>query len=135
MGYVGTSTVHQLADQNLNWSGPGGGDTGRQLYPYSTSSILYWDGWLSANYHSLQIAINRRFVDGLFVKGAYTWGRAINMADDEGWQGVSWNDPALIYRNRAQAGYNRPHILQLATIYEIPWGKEGDSLAAKILGN
>ncbi|HRV08449.1 MAG TPA: TonB-dependent receptor, partial [Acidobacteriota bacterium] len=135
LGYVGTSTVHQMARHDINWSPPGGGDTGRQLYPHSTTGIYYFNGWLSANYHSLQIAINRRFVDGLFVKGAYTWGRAINMADDEGWQGVSWNDPALIYRNRAQAGYNRPHILQLATIYEIPWGKEGDSLAAKILGN
>ncbi|GAB4254278.1 MAG: hypothetical protein Kow00109_29730 [Acidobacteriota bacterium] len=135
VGYVGTQTVHQLADHNLNWSPPGGGTTGRQLYPYSTTSILYWNGWLSANYHSLQVAVNRRFVNGLFLKGAYTYGRAINMTDDEGWAGVSWNDPQIIYRNRAQAGYNRPHILQLATIYEIPWGKDGDSLAAKILGN
>lgn len=135
IGYVGTQTVHQLADNMINWSPPGGGTTGRQLYPYSTTAIRYWDGWLNANYHSLQLAINRRFTNGLFIKGAYTWGRAINMTDDEGWAGLSWNDPQLLRRNRAQAGFNRPHVLQLATIYQLPWGKDGDSLAAKILGN
>ncbi|HRV09560.1 MAG TPA: TonB-dependent receptor, partial [Acidobacteriota bacterium] len=140
IGYVGTQTVHQSTDRELNWSGPGGGTSGRQLYPYNETSIRLWNGWLSANYHSLQVAVNRRFVNGLFVKGAYTWGRAINMVDNEGGGPEfgaipMWNDPLVIPRNRAQAGFNRPHILQLATIYEIPWGKSGENIAAKILGN
>jgi hypothetical protein len=133
-GYVGTQTVRQLADLELNWSPVNGGNTGRQYYPY-TNGIEYWDGWLSANYHSLQIAINRRFTNGLFVKGAYTYSKAINRTDDDGWAGVSWNDPALLHRNRAQAGYNRPHMLQLATVYELPWGREGDSWANRIIRN
>lgn len=133
-GYVGTQTVRQLADLELNWSPVNGGNTGRQLYPY-TNGIEYWDGWLSANYHSLQIAINRRFTNGLFVKGAYTYSKAINRTDDDGWAGVNWNDPALLHRNRAQAGYNRPHMLQLATVYELPWGREGDSWANQIIRN
>ena len=45
------------------------------------------------------------------------------MTDDDGWAGLNWNDPALISRNRAQAGYNRPHVLQLAALYELPWGQ------------
>ncbi len=133
-GYVGTQTVRQLADLELNWSPVNGGNTGRQYYPY-TNGIEYWNGWLSANYHSLQIAINRRFTNGLFVKGAYTYSKAINRTDDDGWAGVSWNDPALLHRNRAQAGYNRPHMLQLATVYELPWGREGDSWANQIIRN
>ncbi|MGH9340544.1 MAG: TonB-dependent receptor domain-containing protein [Acidobacteriota bacterium] len=131
-GYVGTQTVHQLADHNLNWSPAGGGNTGRQLFPF-TNNILFWNGFLSSNYHSLQVAVNRRFTGGLFVKGAYTYQRALNMTDDDGWAGLGWNDPAQIQRNRAQAGYNRPHMLQLATVYELPFGRGGDSIGHHVL--
>jgi hypothetical protein len=139
-GYVGTETVHQLADFEMNWAPPGTGTAGGQLYnkldfqgDNRTASTLYWDGWLSSNYHSLQVAVNRRFTGGLFVKGAYTYSRAINMADDDGWTGVSWNDPALISRNRAQAGFNRPQVLQLAMVYELPFGKQGNSFAHHLI--
>jgi hypothetical protein len=121
-GYIGTQTTNQLADHQLNWRGP---DQDRQLSQYSNTSINYWDGWLSMNYHSLQVAINRRFTNGLFIKAAYTYSKAINMTNDEGWAGLSWNDPALISRNRAQAGYNRPHMLNIGTIYALPWGQGG----------
>ncbi len=133
LGYVGTQTTRQLADHNINWSPPGGGTAGRQFFPLSEVDVLFWDGWLSSNYHSLQVAINRRFRDGFFVKGAYTYGRAINMTDDDGWAGVSWNDPDLIHRNRAQAGHNRPHVLQLSSIYELPIGV-GDTALDRIIG-
>lgn len=123
-GYVGTQVVHQLAFQEVNWSPPGGGNDGRQYYPIHEQSLRLFDGWASSNYHSLQIALNRRFTNGLFMKGAYTWGRSINMTDDEGGT-VNWNSPDTISRNRAQSGYNRPHILQLATIYNIPIRPEG----------
>jgi hypothetical protein len=32
-----------------------------------TASTLLWDGFLSANYHALQIAVNRRYSSGLFI--------------------------------------------------------------------
>ncbi len=122
-GYVGTQTVHQMADHDINWSPPGGGNSGRQLFAEfgRTARTRYWDGWLSSNYHALQVTINRRFVDGLFVKGAYTYSHAINMTDDEGWAGLLWNDPSILARNRARAGYDIPHILQLAALYELPF--------------
>ncbi len=135
IGYVGTQTTNQLADHEVNWSPPGGGTEGRQLFPRSTTSILFWDGWLSSNYHSLQVAVNRRFVNGLFVKGAYTYSRAINMTDDDGWAGVMWNDPALISRNRAEAGYSRPHVFQMATIYDLPFGRDGNGIGNAIIRN
>jgi hypothetical protein len=134
-GYVGTQTTSQLADHELNWAPPGTGTAGRQLFDDfgRTASTLYWDGWLSSNYHALQMAVNRRFSAGLFLKGAYTYSRAINMTDDDGWAGVSWNDPALLFRNRAEAGYNRPHMFQLASVYELPFGRGGDGFASHLL--
>ena len=138
-GYVGTQTVRSLADNEQNWSKPGTGNAGKPYntaaYGFRTQGTDFWDGWLSANYHSLQIAINRRFVNGLFIKGAYTFSKAINRTDDDGWAGLSWNDPGLISRNRANAGYNRPHVFQWATLYQLPFGQDSDNAGAVILRN
>jgi hypothetical protein len=131
-GYVGTHTVHQFADLDLNSSLPGTGAAG-QLYNQPqfgnrTASTLFWQGFLSANYHALQVSINRQFSHGLLVKGAYTYSKAIDYTDDDGWAGLTWNDPSILGRNRAQAGFNTPQIFQLAYVYELPFGK-GKSLA------
>ena len=125
-GYVGTHTVRQFADLDVNSSLPGTGAAGQ---PYNqpqfgnrTASTLFWQGFLSANYNSLQVSINRQFSHGLMVKGAYTWSKAIDWTDDDGWAGLSWNDPNVLRRNRAQAGFNTPQIFQLAYVYELPIG-------------
>ena len=127
VGYVGTQTVHQFGDLDVNTSLPGTGQTGQ---PYNkpqfgnrTASTLFWQGFLSANYNSLQVSINRRFSHGLLVKGAYTYSRAIDWTDDDGWAGLDWNDPNILRRNRAAAGFNTPQIFQLAYVYELPVGK------------
>jgi len=83
-----------------------------------------WDGYLNANYHALQVAVNRRAADGLTLKGAYTYSKAINQTDDDGWTGtINWNWAPVFGRNRAQAGYNIPHMLHMGFVYELPMGK------------
>ncbi len=141
VGYVGTHTVHQFADTDVNSSLPGTGAAGQ---PYNqpqfgnrTASTLFWQGFLSANYNSLQVSINRQFSHGLMVKGAYTWSRAIDWTDDDGWAGLDWNDPNVLKRNRARAGFDTPQIFQLAYVYELPIGKgkqwaSGGGVATKI---
>jgi hypothetical protein len=143
LGYVGTQTVHQFGDIDVNSSLPGTGQAGQ---PYNkppfgnrTASTLLWQGFLSSNYHSLQAAITRQFSKGLMVKGAYTYSKAINWTDDDGWAGLNWNDPNILRRNRAQAGFNTPQIFQLAYVYELPLGKgkqwaNGGGATTKILG-
>jgi hypothetical protein len=74
------------------------------------------------------------------VKGAYTYSKAIDFTDDDGWAGLAWNDPSAFSRNRAVAGYNTPHIFQLAFVYELPAGKgktwaSGGGVATQILSN
>jgi len=127
VGYVGTQTVHQFGDIDVNASLPGTGQAGQPFniaqFSNRTASTLLWQGFLSSNYHSLQAAITRQFSKGLMVKGAYTYSKAINWTDDDGWAGLSWNDPNILRRNRAQAGFNTPQIFQLAYVYELPLGK------------
>src|SRR5215472_13118424 len=143
LGYVGTQTVHQFGDLDVNsapaGAGPAGQPYNKPQFQNRTASTLLWQGFLSANYNALQASINREFKNGLMIKGAYTYSKAINYTDDDGWAGLSWNDPSILRRNRAQAGYNTPHIFQLAYVYELPFGKgktwanSGDA-ASKVLG-
>ena len=125
IAYVGTQTTHQMADLDIN-SGQvlGAGNAGR---PYSSRfgrniATLLWNGYLSANYHALQMQARRR-AGGLTLQGAYTWSKAINMADDEGWQGTTYNWGPAFYRNRAASGFDRRHIFQLGYFYDLPLGK------------
>src|SRR5438445_768959 len=154
VGYVGTQTVHQFADLNINASLPGTGQLGQPLNCKTadfttqtclvpafgrTSDTLLFQGWLSANYHALQVSINRQFSHGLMVKGAYTYSRAIDLTDDDGWASLTWNDPNVLRRNRAPAGFNTPHIFQLAYVYELPlgtsksWARGGGGTASEIV--
>jgi hypothetical protein len=151
VGYVGTQTVHSFGDLDVNASLPGTGQAGQPyntdklggvtlplISQFRTASTLYWQGFLSANYHSLQASVNRQFKNGFMVKGAYTWSRAINYADDDGWQGLSWNDPNVLRKNRAAAGYDTPQIFQMSYIYELPFGRgkrwASSGASGKILG-
>jgi len=144
LGYVGTQTVHQFADLNVNASLPGTGAAGQ---PYNqpqfsnrTAETDFWQGYLSANYHALQASLNRQFSHGLTLKGAYTYSRAVDFTDDDGWAAVAWNDPSQFRRNRAPAGFNTPHIFQMAYVYELPvgqgksWGSGGGAVT-KILSD
>jgi hypothetical protein len=58
----------------------------------------------------------------LTLQGAYTFSKAINFTDDEGWAGVSFNWGPAFYRNRAPAGYDRTHVFQMGYVYELPFG-------------
>ncbi|MEP6601103.1 MAG: TonB-dependent receptor, partial [Nitrospirota bacterium] len=140
--YVGTQTVHQFADLNVNSSLPGTGSAGQPFnvpqFGNRTAETLLFQGFLSANYHSLQIAVNRQYKNGLLIKSAYTYSKAIDYTDDDGWAGLAWNDTSILRRNRAQAGFNTPHILQLAYVYELPFGKNKawakSGVASKVIG-
>ena len=137
VGYVATKSVDMLADQDINASRPGEGNAGR---PYAAITgrkvnINMWDSYLQSDYHSLQVAINRRVAEGVMLKGAYTWSKAINMADDEGWAGVWWDHPDVFQRNRARAGYDRTHMFQMGFVYDLPFLQNNNTAVGTVLGN
>ncbi len=125
IGYIGTRTVHGFGDLEINAAAPGEGTAGRPLNVKfgHTVDTWAWDGYLNANYHALQVAINRRAANGLTLKGAYTYSKAINQTDEDSWTGtIAWNWAPVFNRNRAQAGYNIPHMFQMGFAYELPMG-------------
>lgn len=125
VGYVGTQTTRSFADLEINAAAPGAGTAGRPLFARFGRSIdtWAWNGYLSANYHALQASFNHRAGHGLLLKGAYTFSKAINFTDEDGWTGtIAWNWGPVFSRNRALAGYDVPHNFQTGFVWELPGG-------------
>jgi outer membrane receptor protein involved in Fe transport len=134
--YVGTLTTHQLGFRDINAAGVGQGQAGRPLAAFHRTAFTgRFDGWLSANYHSLQMALNKPFAKGLFLKGAYTYSKAMNRTDDDGWSTVDWNSDALLSKNYGPAGYDRTHVFQLGFVADLPMGKNGSGVLNAIVKN
>ena len=124
VGFVGTHSVHLLADYDINAGYPGSGTAGLpQANIGRTIATNMWDGYLSSEYNALQVAVNKSFSKGVMIKGAYTYSKAIDYTDDDGWASVGWNWAPVFQRNRAAAGFDRTHVFQLGWVYELPFGK------------
>jgi len=127
VAYVGTRTIHQLIDININTVGPGLGTTTANL-PLAkaygrTIATNMWDGWGYAAYNSLQSSLNKGFGQGLFLKAAYTYGKSLSFADEDGWVGLPlWNWGPMINRNYAPSGYDRRQMFTVAWNYDLPIG-------------
>jgi hypothetical protein len=139
VGYVGTGTRNQFGDVELNAAQTPNSTRFLQSKYGRTASTLMWGALSSTSYHSLQVAVNRRYSNGLFIKGAYTWSKSINFFDDSGWAGFPlFNAQSQIGRNRGLAGFDIPHNVTMGAAYELPFGKGKkfltDSAAGKVLG-
>lgn len=123
--YVGTQTTHQFVDHEMNAGYPGSGTAGLPLYLMWGRKVLtlFEDGWLSSHYHALQVSFNHRMASGLLVKGAYTYSKAIDMADDDGRTGLLFNWAPMLSRNLAPAGFDIPHNFEIGWVYDLPFGK------------
>ena len=134
-GYVGTATNDGYADWNRNYA-ESGGNTNRVFAAQAgTADILDWAARTRGRYHSLQMAVNRPFAGGFLLKGAYTFSKALNETDDDGWVGLSWNQPSQMHRNYARAGYDRPHMLQMGFVYELPFARNSTNPLAQVVKN
>jgi hypothetical protein len=140
VGYVGTKTVHQLIDRNINNAGLGSSLNLQANLPLAqlygrTIGANMWDGIGDGRYHSLQASLNKNVSHGLFLKGAYTWSKTLNMADDDGWTPLAFtNWEPEFRRNYAPAGYDRRHMFTMAWVYDIPVGR-GQKYAMRGVGD
>jgi hypothetical protein len=136
LAYVGMRTDGGYADQDLNFAEAGGGDAGRQFFTQAgTAQILDWAGRTRRRYNALQSAINRPFKNGLLLKGAYTWSKAMDETDDDGWVTLLWSQPSQLSRNYALAGYDRTHNFSMGFLYDLPFAKSNTGLLSTIVQN
>lgn len=134
-GYVATRTVRSFVDWEANNAPPGTGQAGQPFKQKfgRTASTLLFNGWAGASYNSLQATVNRSFRNGLMLKGAFTWSKAMDMQDDDGWGGLMWNWAPVINRNYALSGFDIPLNLQMGFAYELPFGKGKKYLTAGLV--
>jgi hypothetical protein len=57
----------------------------------------------------------------------------MNMADQDGWVGLLYNNPAVFDRNYAPAGFDRRHSFTLAYAYQLPFGNADRTTFADVL--
>ena len=134
IGYVGTRTDGQYAVRNLNYA-ESGGNANRQLFAQAgTATINVFASSSKTRYHSLQVAVNRPYKNGLLLKGAYTLSKAMNEGDDDG-AGYTWAQPSQFHRNFALAGFDRTHMLQMGFMYELPFAKDKSDVVSQLIKN
>lgn len=139
VGYVGSRGIRQTVIQNINSAGPGGGNNGRALFPSfgRISNVNYFTPFNTSKYNGLLTNITRRF-SGSTLGASYTLSRAITYADDQD-GGLTFNWVPMLQRNKAVAGFDRTHNLQIYGNYEVPFGRGKkmftSGFASRLLGD
>ena len=97
-----------------------------------------WFALGTSSYNALQVDVNRRFSDGLSVRGVYTWSKALD--DGDSLNGTAANNaPGLVsnpYNLRADWGlatYDVRNVAVINTVYELPIG-QGKMFASGMTG-
>ena len=127
VGYVGNHMTHGWGLFDLNASridqqGPLSAKWGR------TAGTYQLQGFLDSHYNALQVTLDRHYSKGMYIKGAYTYSKAINMSyDTDAWGGSFWMPPLFAGpgyegRNRGMADSDRRHIFRIAYVWELPMG-------------
>lgn len=120
--YVGSRGIRQTVNQNINAAGPGGGNSGRALYPQfgRISNITYHTPFNTSQYNGLQMQATRR-VAGSTLGVSYTLSRSLTYGDDQD-SGLTWHWVPMLHRNKAVAGFDRTHNFQFYGVYDLPFG-------------
>ena len=138
VAYVGNKLVGGLPPaegQTININAVqhlGAGDADR---PYFAShgrqlSIEIYSPYRKTTYHALQVGVTRPFTQGLLLKGHYTLSRSKALRTD-----YELPTPEAQERNWALANGDRPHVFQMAFVYQLPWRSEGSRGLARALIN
>ena len=143
VSYVGTRGTHLDRARDINQPLPVGGFQfdprlnartipTELIRPYQGfSAISQAEATASSTYHSLQVALKRRLSNGLLFEAAYTWSRTIG--DASGF-GEAPQDGYNAHVDRGLLTFDRPHMLILNYIYELPFLRGNRSLAGSLLG-
>ncbi|MBS1787705.1 MAG: TonB-dependent receptor [Acidobacteria bacterium] len=141
VGYVGnrSNKLIVLADYNQarpnNSSDPAAGTPLQQRRPFANYSFIqasYNAGFTT--YNALQIKLERRFADGLYLLNSFTWSKALdNVAGHL--EANSGDNSRINIKNLAndkgRSNYDQPYNNTTSVVYDLPFGK-GRKMASGI---
>jgi hypothetical protein len=115
---------------NINTPDPGPGSPAsrrplRNIAP-NVVNATYGDTTGVGNYHSLQVAAERRFHNGLAWLGAYTYSHSIDNVPTQqggGAEGPVPQDIRYRFLDRGSSAFDIRHRTSQSVIYDLPFGK------------
>jgi hypothetical protein len=133
IAYVGNTGVHELILADLNQAVPNNAAGTRSLQsrrPYnganccSDVTMAFNEG--HSNYNSLQVKLEKRYSDGIYLVNSFTWSHAMDDASGH----LETNDGDTEYVNlyniagdRGRSSYDQPINETLALTYDLPYGR------------
>ncbi len=151
VGYFGSKGTHLLGIVDLNLVPPGAavaaGAVGpnqvittantpmllNALRPYKGyGAINAPQNWFNSNYHSMQVAMEKRLGSASLFKLAYTFSR--NMTDNQTDRVTAPQNPYNFRADYGPAAFDRRHIFTMNYIYELPFFRDQEGLAGRLLG-
>jgi hypothetical protein len=145
-GYVANRQKNLTQPQNLNYGQIGGGASSQPFNQpglanglRTTSTMNVFRPLGRVDYDSLQLSVTRRMIHGFQLTSGYTFSKSIDW-----WAGTIaipeyWDRNKAVQGGDTRVGSSRPHKLDLAVVYELPFGegkrflKEG-GIFANIVG-
>ena len=133
IAYVASRGVHLVMDLDTNASLVyGSGNVGRPQFAAfnrtGTSRTRVNDN--KSQYNALQVKLDRRFRNGFLVTNSYTFGRSMDLANENTGIGT----PIDFDLSWARSDTDRTHNYVLSSIYELPWGPGKKWLSDGVLG-
>lgn len=147
VGYVGNRGVNQLVLGDFNQADPNLPGQNIQLdlrRPYQDFSFIQ-TAFAGGNtfYHGLQMKIEKRYGNGLYLLNSYTWSKAIDNAAGH-LETYNGNNSRVNFRDigseRGLSGYDVRHNNVTSLIYEMPfgrgrkWGSDWNPVVNSMLG-
>lgn len=150
VGYYGNEGTHLLGDVDINEPTPGAYVT--QLAPFGVTPpitfattnqlnfIRPFKGYdamnifsteFTSNYHSLQVAVQKRFGNNSLLNVNYTWSHALTDAQSDFTTPILTNDPHLDY---GPAAFDRRNILNVNYVYNLPFYQSQQGIVGHVLG-
>ena len=136
-GTYGDRLFDKTRNLNTATPGPGFNPAARRPYPQLQAvNAALSRGWMK--YNSLQMRLERRNVNGLYLLGAYTFAKATT-------NGVSGfgGDPGIVYYpvvtddavDEGSANTDLRHNFTLSTLYNLPFMNNASGVGGALLGN
>jgi hypothetical protein len=104
---------------------PGPGLPGlRALWPNLPVS-LYDRSVGQSTYHGFHVKLEKKMSGGLSYLFSYTWSKSIDVASsgEFGVESGSLQDPYNPNESRSVSGFDIPHYLSAAVVYQLPFGR------------
>ena len=128
--YAGSSTARSSIQVNANQSlvlGPTQDLPFPQMEQFSEiSSIAH------LSYNSFQSKYEKRYDNGVALKGAFTWSKDIDVGCADFWEGCNIQNPYDLRAERADSALNLPLVASASAVYKLPFGKGAEHLSTGV---